>query len=55
MRKNLLALSIAAMVGGLSGVANAQAVVTDTVGGRLVSNLQTFGTLVPPGSGWACW
>ena len=51
MKKNLLALSIAAMVGGLSGVANAQAVVTDTVGGRLVSNLQTFGTLVPPGSG----
>ena len=38
MRKNLLALSIAAMVGGLSGVANAQAVVTDTIGSRVLSN-----------------
>lgn len=40
MKKNLLALSIAAMVGGLSGVANAQAVVTDTTGalGRNISN-----------------
>lgn len=42
MRKNLLALSIAAMVGGLSGVANAQSVKTDTTGpvtdGRLISN-----------------
>ena len=39
MKKNLLALSIAAMVGGLSGVANAQAVVTDTTGagGRNIS------------------
>ena len=40
MRKNLLALSIAARVGGLSGVANAQSVVVDTtgVGGRNISN-----------------
>jgi len=39
MKKNLLALSIAAMVGGLSGVANA-AVTTDTTGaaGRNISN-----------------
>ncbi len=48
MRKNLLALSIAAMVGGLSGVANAQAVVTDTVGARVISNNAAFGGLKSP-------
>ena len=49
MRKNLLALSIAAMVGGLSGVANAQAVGTDTTGagGRLISNTVGLGNLAP--------
>ena len=47
MRKNLLALSIAAMVGGLSGVANAAAV-TDTVGGRVISNAVAAGGLVAP-------
>ena len=50
MRKNLLALSIAAMVGGLSGVANAQAVGVDTTGagGRLISNTAAFGKLPAP-------
>ena len=56
MKKNLLALSIAAMVGGLSGVANAQAVVTDTTGGvitdvngkvRVASSAVQFGALLP--------
>lgn len=53
MKKNLLALSIAAMVGGLSGVANAQAVITDTTGfgGRLISNAVNFGTLAAPAPG----
>lgn len=54
MRKNLLALSIAAMVGGLSGVANAQAVGTDTTGGgRMISNKAAFGTLAAPAAGTA--
>ena len=51
MKKNLLALSIAAMVGGLSGVANAQVVITDTTGGgRLLNNTAQFGKLVVPGT-----
>lgn len=57
MRKNLLALSIAAMVGGLSGVANAQAVGTDTVGVRQIGNsgpalasLVTAGAVKAPGA-----
>ena len=49
MKKNLLALSIAAMVGGLSGVANAQVVVDTTgAGGRLISNTAAFGRLAAP-------
>ena len=44
MRKNLLALSIAAMVGGLSGVANAQ--VQNTTGGGL--ELLSFDPAVTP-------
>ena len=49
MKKNLLALSIAAMVGGLSGVANAQVVVDTTgAGGRLISNAAAFGKLAAP-------
>ena len=52
MRKNLLALSIAAMVGGLSGAANAQAVVADTTGGgRMISNTAPFGALAAPVAG----
>ncbi|MBY0454924.1 MAG: cell surface protein [Burkholderiaceae bacterium] len=47
MRKNLLALSIAAMVGGLSGVANAQAVGTNTVG---ISDQLLFSNIKPAGS-----
>ena len=49
MKKNLLALSIAAMVGGLSGVANA-AVGVDTTGagGRLIGNTAAFGKLAAP-------
>lgn len=52
MRKNLLALSIAAMVGGLSGAANAAVEVdtTGTGGGRLISNAAPFGGLVLPGT-----
>lgn len=57
MRKNLLALSIAAMVGGLSGVANAQAVGTDTTGARQIGNsgpalaaLVTAGAVKAPGA-----
>ncbi|MDD2846594.1 MAG: cell surface protein [Rhodoferax sp.] len=52
MKKNLLALSIAAMVGGLSGVANA-AVGTDTVGARLISNTAAFGKLPAPAAALA--
>lgn len=54
MRKNLLALSIAAMVGGLSGVANAQ--VQNTTGGAfdLISfNPQTDGALLAGGGAGA--
>lgn len=56
MKKNLLALSIAAMVGGLSGVANAQAVGVDTTGAvitdingkvRVASSAVQFGALAP--------
>jgi hypothetical protein len=53
MKKNLLALSIAAMVGGLSGVANAQAVISDTLGARVVSNTAAFGNLAAPAAGTA--
>ena len=49
MRKNLLALSIAAMVGGLSGVANAQAVVTDTTGGNRLLNVGNAAALAAAG------
>ena len=48
MKKNLLALSIAAMVGGLSGVANAAVAVDTTGGGRLISNAVQFGNLAVP-------
>lgn len=49
MRKNLLALSIAAMVGGLSGVANAQAVGTDTTAANFVifNNAGTAAGILP--------
>ena len=52
MRKNLLALSIAAMVGGLSGVANAQAVGLDTTGaaGRLIGNSPAALAALPAGA-----
>ena len=54
MRKNLLALSIAAMVGGLSGAANA-AVGTDTIGFQALST--TKGRLIvnSPNTAAATW
>lgn len=48
MKKNLLALSIAAMVGGIAGGANAQVTtntVSGAVGGRLAYNNTAFGNL----------
>lgn len=49
MKKNLLALSIAAMVGGIAGGANAQ-VAVDTIGTRLIGNSAAALAALPAGA-----
>ena len=55
MRKNLLALSIAAMVGGLSGVANAQSVGTDTIGVQVLSTTKGRAIINSANTAAATW
>lgn len=53
MKKNLLALSIAAMVGGIAGGANAQVMTDTTGGGRVLKNNVAAGKLAAPAAGVA--